>query len=153
MGALNTTDPMCPLCHRMVQNSQGHSLSGKMTIETSPVKCSGFESCARSILITYSMPASSIQKSYHENPRQCYLGTTWTTYLPDNEDGRKLLKRLKNAWIQGLMFTSWTTRQPNCVTFTSIHHRTSRSVALMASQIPDSRFFVSCKLDSLGVSK
>ena len=44
-GALNA-DPMCPLCHRMVRNSQGHSPSGKMTIETSPVKCSGFESCA-----------------------------------------------------------------------------------------------------------
>jgi Deltex C-terminal domain len=79
--------------------------------------------------------------------------------LPDNEDGRKLLKRLKNAWIQGLMFTigtSWTMRQPkNCVTFASIHHRTSCSVALMASQIPDSRFFVNYnqELDSLGVSK
>lgn len=74
MGALNA-DPMCPLCQEaMVQNSQCHSLSGKMTIETSLVKCSGLESCARSILITYSMP-SSIQKSYHhENPGQCYQG-------------------------------------------------------------------------------
>lgn len=124
--ALNA-DPKCPVCHRTVQKQKDRSPSGTMTIATNPVKCSGFEPCARSILITYSMP-SCIQKSYHENPGQRYQGPTRNAYLPDDEDGRKLLKRLKNAWIHGLVFTIGTlltTRQPNCITWASIRHKTS----------------------------
>lgn len=100
----------------MVRKPQGTGPSGTMSISTSRMSCSGFQS-HQSIVITYTMP-SGIQLPYHENPGQRYDGTTRIAYLPDNDDGRKLLKRLKFAWMQGLMFTvgtSLTTHQVRAV--------------------------------------
>lgn len=147
--------PKCPVCRKMVQKPQGHSPSGTMHSATSPIKCSGFEPCPQSIVITYSMP-SGVQKSYHENPGQRYQGTSRIAYLPDNDDGRKLLKRLKYAWMQGLTFTigtSLTTGMPNCITWSSIHHKTSPTGSIYG--FPDPGYFANCneELDSLGVPK
>jgi len=153
-GALEAK-PNCPVCRAMIRKPQGSSPSGTMSITTSRVCCSGYESCRRSIVITYTIP-SGFQLSYHDNPGERYHGTTRIAYLPDNDDGRKLLSRLKFAWMQGLTFaigTSLTTRQPNCVTWASIHHKTSPSGG--PHGFPDPGFFLNCngELDAAGVPK
>lgn len=147
--------PCCPVCRVMLQKPQGMCPSGTMSIRTSSVRCGGFESCRRSIVITYTIP-NGLQHSFHENPGQPYQGATRIAYLPDNEDGQKLLKRLKFAWTSGLIFTvgtSLTTRQPNCTTWASIHHKTSPSGGVHG--FPDPGFFVNCnaELDAAGIPK
>lgn len=146
--------PWCPVCRAMIRKPQGTCPSGTMSISTSSIRCSGF-SCSKSIVITYSMP-SGTQMPYHDNPGQRFQGATRIAYLPDNDDGRKLLKRLKWAWMQGLTFrvgTSLTTHQPNCITWASIHHKTSPSGGTHG--FPDAAFFINCngELDSCGVPK
>ena len=147
--------PTCPVCRALISKLQGKGPSGTMSITTSSILCNGYESSGRSLVITYTMP-SGTQMSYHDNPGERYQGTTRIAYLPDIEEGRKLLKRLKFAWKRGLTFsigTSLTTRQPNCITWASIHHKTSPSRG--PHGFPDPGFFVNCngELDSLGVPK
>jgi hypothetical protein len=51
-------------------------------------------------------------------------------YLPNNHEGRRLLRRLEYAFKHGLTFdvgTSVTHHMSNVVIWTSIHHRTSRT--------------------------
>jgi hypothetical protein len=91
--------------------------------------CPGFAADTTTIQITYSIP-SGTQKSYHQNPGTSYSGTSRTAYLPNNVEGRHLLSRLKFAFTHGLTFTigtSLTTHLPNCVVWSSIHHKTSLS--------------------------
>lgn len=120
-------NPRCPTCRLPLDAARGKSPSGTMTIEPSYQDCPGFGDGVKTIQIKYDIP-SGVQKDYHENPNQRFSGTTRVAYVPDNSEGRKLLKRLKYAWTHGLTFrvgTSLTTHQPNQVTWTSIHHKTS----------------------------
>ena len=64
----------------------------------------------------------------HPHPGKYYTGTNRTAYLPDNKDGRKVLKLLRKAFDQKLTFTigrSMTTGRDDCVTWNDIHHKTS----------------------------
>jgi len=145
----------CPVCRKNIREPQGTSPSGAMTVTLLSKPCSGFESCQRSIGICYTLP-SGIQKYYHENPAQPYTGTKRHAFLPNNEEGQNLLERFKYAWLRGLTFrvgTSLTTGRPNCIVWSSIHHKTSRSGDVLAHGFPDSNYFTSCnqELTSLGV--
>ena len=63
----------------------------------------------------------------HPNPGQNYYGTSRTAYLPDDEEGRKVLKLLQEAFKRRLVFTvgrSRTTGADNQVTWNDIHHKT-----------------------------
>jgi Deltex C-terminal domain len=117
--------------------------------------CPGFfpANTVTTIQITYSIP-SGTQKSYHYHPGTRYSGTSRTAYLPNNIEGRHLLSRLKYAFTHGLTFvigTSLTTHQPNCVVWSSIHHKTSLSGG--AHGFPDASYIDNTNesLDSLNV--
>jgi len=138
----------CPICRTAVGEPQGKMPSGKMTITASTKKCQGY-SCG-SIIITYRIPGG-LQRTGHT-----FAGTTRRAYLPDNERGRTLLKRLEYAFMRGLTFvvgTSLTTGQQNVITWASIHHKTNRSGGVLAHGYPDANYFsnVNEELDSLGV--
>lgn len=62
---------------------------------------SGF-SCG-AIVITYAFQGGK-QGPEHPNPGQSYSGTSRTCYLPQNEDGEKLLKLLQISWNRKLTF-------------------------------------------------
>jgi deltex-like protein len=153
-GALKSSNK-CPVCRTLISKPQGHCPSGTMRISYSnSIRCGGFDNCG-SIIISYEIP-SGIQSSFHENPGQQYHGTNRNAYLPDNEEGRELLDRLVFAWNHGLTFTvgtSLTTGQPNCVTWTSIHHKTSPRGGHHG--FPDQGYFLNAhgELDSAGVPK
>ncbi len=142
----------CPSCRRPVGKPQGSMPSGTMTIEwRSDLTCHGFVPGA--IVIRYNIDAG-IQKQYHENPGTPYAGTHRTAYLPDNREGRWLLKRLKYAFSCGLTFTigtSLTTGTPNSVTWSSIHHKTSLYPGVHG--YPDDAYFINAneELDALHV--
>ena len=115
--------PRCPLCRVVLGEPRGASPSGTMTIERPKLVCDG----QPMISIRYSLKGG-IQKEYHENPGVRYSGTSRIAYLPDSPDGYRLLRRLICAFRQGLTFrvgTSTTTGATNCITWASIHHKTS----------------------------
>jgi deltex-like protein len=172
-------EPKCPVCRAPVGEPQGRCPSGTMTIETSKQPCPGFSSpsgtttiettkhqgrgfsswrskkSTTTIEILYSIPQGT-QRAYHENPSSPYQGTSRKAYLPNNEEGRRLLTRLKFAWTHGLTFTigsSLTTGQRNCVVWTSIHHKTSLQGGPHA--FPDPKYIDNCNesLDALNVPK
>jgi len=141
----------CPICRKPVGKPQGHSPSGRMVVSRSPLACAG--NSPGSIVIDYRIQAG-IQQSYHEKPGCPFAGTTRRAFLPDNNDGRKLLKRLKFAFSHGLTFTigtSLTSGRSNVVTWASIHHKTSRCGGTYS--FPDQGYFYNCnqELDNLNV--
>ena len=63
---------------------------------------------------------SGTQMSYHDNPNTRHSSKFVSAYLPNCNDGRELLKRLKFAFMRGLTFTvgtSATSGQTNQITW------------------------------------
>ena len=147
--------PQCPICRKALSEPQGKSPSGTMIVSTTHSKCGGYN-CG-SIVINYSMKSSK-QKSYHDNPGVTHGSKRATAYLPNNQEGQDLLKRLKYAFSRGLTFTvgtSATTGVQNQCTWASIHHKTSLGGGLSCHGFPDPNYFVNCneELDNSGVPK
>ncbi|GFH49956.1 hypothetical protein CTEN210_06432 [Chaetoceros tenuissimus] len=147
------SSPRCPTCQAWVRKPQGKSPSGTMRITIIPDKCSGYSE--DTIVIQYQIN-SGFQKSYHPNPDVLHSGKNATAYVPNNDDGKKLLKRLKYAFEHGLTFTvgtSMTTGLHNQCTWASIHHKTSLTGGTEKHGYPDVSYFLNCneELDVLGV--
>jgi deltex len=146
---------VCPTCRTTLGNPQGHMPSGTMSVRLSPSDvCSGFEP-AGCIVIDYNIPAA-VQLVYHSNPGTQHNSAQRTAYLPDTDEGRSLLKRLKFAFQHGLTFTvgvSMASGQDNSVTWASIHHKTALSGGVQSHGFPDPNFFENCnnELDALCV--
>ncbi|GFH49706.1 hypothetical protein CTEN210_06182 [Chaetoceros tenuissimus] len=153
--ALKVMKPQCPVCRKTVGIVQGKSPSGTMEVRFSSIRCSGFMDS--SIIIHYVMK-DGIQKSYHENPGQHHSGKNATAYLPDNTEGRQLLKRLKYAFLHGLTFTVGTSATTGChnqCTWSTIHHKTSATGGVQSHGFPDPCYFFNCneELDNVKVPK
>jgi len=144
---------LCPVCRCTVGEPQGKSPSGSMKIKKLKQQgCPGFE-CTDTIQIEYHIPPGT-QQSYHGNPGIPYRGTVRIAYLPLNNEGNRLLTRLKFAWKHGLVFkigTSLTTGASNAVSWAGIHHKTKLRGG--AYGFPDTRYFTMCheSLDEAGV--
>jgi len=150
--------PRCPVCRQCPSGTaRGHSPSGDLLItRTFAFRCAGFGDTTRSIVLTYRL-RPGVQKAYHPNPGQRYEGTTRIAYLPENQDGESLLKRLEYAWTRGLTFDvgkSLTTGRESVITWASIHHKTSSSGSSVHG-FPDPRYFINCneELDTLHIPK
>jgi deltex-like protein len=114
--------------------------------------CTGYE--PGTIILSYKFN-EGVQKSFHVYPGQSIFPTHRIAFLPNNKDGRNLLRRLIYAFCRGLTFsvgTSLTTGRSNSITW-AIPHKTS----LLPSQFgyPDPSFFAMAndELDVLGVPK
>ena len=105
----------------------GNQPNGRMSSSESELRLPGYPRCG-SIIISYTF-FNGIQGPSHPNPGKPYNGTNQKAYLPNNEEGRKVLKLLKIAFDRKLTFTigkSQTTRIENCVIWNNISHKTSR---------------------------
>ncbi|GFH49960.1 hypothetical protein CTEN210_06436 [Chaetoceros tenuissimus] len=147
------SSPRCPTCKSWIKEPQGKSPSGTMCITIIPDKCSGYSE--DTIVIQYQI-YSGYQKLYHSNPYAYHDGKDVKAYLPNNDNGKKLLKRLKYAFEHGLTFTvgtSMTTGLHNQCTWASIHHKTSLTGGTANHGYPDESYFLNCneELDGLGV--
>lgn len=152
LGPSENSSSACPLCLSNLQEQQGTMPSGTMAISRLPqVTCVGH--APGTIGIDYNMEGG-IQKDYHQNPGCSFSGTFRTAYVPDNDEGRDLLKRLKWAFSHGLTFTvgtSLTTKRHNVITWASIPHKSTTSRGRFG--FPDRFYFATCnrELDSLQV--
>jgi deltex-like protein len=153
IDALNHIDK-CPICRKPISGKpQGKSPSGRMKVDILYTSvCPGFNGC-NTISIVYDLP-SGVQTNYHESPGEEYHGTSRIAYLPNNLQGKLLLKRLKYAFRHGLTFqvgTSLTSGRKNQITWTSIHHKTS--LYRGTHGFPDPDYISNCNssLDALNV--
>ncbi len=116
----------CPTCSTLYGPLKGNQPKGNMYASYQATYLPGSASCS-SIVISYRFP-SGTQGPDHPNPGKPYMGTSRTAYLPDNKEGRKVLRLLRKAFEQKLTFTigrSTTTGRDDCVVWNDIHHKTS----------------------------
>ncbi|XP_028409935.1 uncharacterized protein LOC114532591 [Dendronephthya gigantea] len=116
----------CPVCQQPYGIARGSQPSGTMSVKRSSQNLPGYEGYGCHV-ITYAIP-SGRQDSRHPRPGQAFSGTTRHAYLPANREGDVVLKMLRKAFDNNLIFTvgrSYTTGQDNCVTWNDIHHKTS----------------------------
>lgn len=144
--------PKCPTCRVDIIEPRGKSPSGTMRITQTHHSCASYEN-AGSYIINYTIHGG-IQQEYHDHPGVPFMATIRRAYLPSNEEGTNLLKRLKYAWMHGLTFsvgTSFTTGRSNVITWSSVHHKTCQHGSVHG--FPDPGFFANCneELDALGV--
>ncbi|XP_046839286.1 probable E3 ubiquitin-protein ligase DTX3 [Xenia sp. Carnegie-2017] len=114
-----------------------------MTYSFSNKSLPGYPSCG-TISIKYSFP-HGIQGKEHPNPGKPYEGTTRRAYLPDNEEGNKVLTLLQKAFEQKLTFTigrSSTTGVEGVITWNDIHHKTNMNGGPSAYGYPDPTYLI-----------
>uniref|UniRef100_A0A8C5ARY2 E3 ubiquitin-protein ligase n=1 Tax=Gadus morhua TaxID=8049 RepID=A0A8C5ARY2_GADMO len=112
--------------------------SGKQTVLIiilyQSIKIHGYVSCicinAQIIFLTFliTTPPPLYPKARHPNPGRPYHGTQRSAYLPDNREGREVLRLLQRAFDKKLIFTVGTSRTSGSedqVTWNDIHHKTS----------------------------
>ena len=143
-GCINeafTHQTKCPICSTVYGKLVGNQPPGKMTVSRMSLSLSGYEWCG-TITITYRFE-DGVQGPEHPNPGKRYFGTIRTAYLPDNDEGRKVLKLLQKAFHQKLTFTigrSSTTGNSNVITWNDIHHKTKRSGGVTSFGYPDPNY-------------
>lgn len=147
----------CASCGNVTETTEetmtiGVMPTGTMRVAEIPeLACTGCDS--GSFLISY-MIQNGTQKNYNECPGQPHNSAFRRAYVPNNEQGRNLLKRLQFAFSHGMTFkvgTSISTGQPNSVTWSSIAHKTSPTYGPFG--YPDSKYFKAANedLDALGI--
>nr|XP_028599805.1 E3 ubiquitin-protein ligase DTX3L [Podarcis muralis] len=118
--------PVCPVCNVAYGKVEGNQPPGTMNIQKSRASLPGYAGYG-TIQISYYIP-DGIQTKDHPNPGRPFSGANRTAYLPDNPEGREILKLLQRAFDQKLIFTvgqSRTTGVTNVVTWNDIHHKTN----------------------------
>uniref|UniRef100_A0A7N5JZI1 E3 ubiquitin-protein ligase n=1 Tax=Ailuropoda melanoleuca TaxID=9646 RepID=A0A7N5JZI1_AILME len=83
---------------------------------------------------------SCLQKKEHPNPGKKYSGVQRTAYLPNNEEGNEVLRLLRKAFDQKLIFTVGESRALgvcDVITWNDIHHKTSRTGGTQTYGYPD----------------
>ncbi|NXL85341.1 DTX3L ligase, partial [Alectura lathami] len=116
----------CPICNTVYGPMQGDQPEGRMVSQRLPFSLPGYPCCG-TIEIKYIMQ-DGIQTESHPNPGRPYFGITRVAYLPDNKEGQEVLRLLRRAFDQKLIFTvgqSRTTGAQGVITWNDIHHKTS----------------------------
>lgn len=78
---------------------------------------------------SYNLTLINFFQEEHPNPGEPFTGVSRQAYLPDNEEGNKVLGMLERAFKHRLIFTvgfSRTSGKDNMVTWNDIHHKTRR---------------------------
>uniref|UniRef100_A0A7S1GLG8 RING-type E3 ubiquitin transferase n=1 Tax=Cyclophora tenuis TaxID=216820 RepID=A0A7S1GLG8_CYCTE len=121
--------------------------SGTMHIELTDEKCEGFEADSDGSIVIYYLFKGGTQQSYHPVPDDIYVGTCRQAFLPRNDQGFRVLKRLKCAFKRGHSFqvaTSKTTLAPNSIVWSSIPHKSSTHGGVNAYGFPDVSYLGQC---------
>ncbi|KAM5151897.1 uncharacterized protein ACMZJ9_010181 [Mantella aurantiaca] len=130
--------PMCAICGVTYGTIRGNQPDGTMRESTRNCHLPGYPGCG-TIEINYDIPGG-IQTENHPHPGRCFSGTMRTAYLPDNHEGRDILRLLKKAFEQRLIFTvgeSRTSGATDTVTWNDIHHKTNQHGGPQGFGYPD----------------
>uniref|UniRef100_UPI003AAACFB2 E3 ubiquitin-protein ligase DTX3L-like n=1 Tax=Centroberyx gerrardi TaxID=166262 RepID=UPI003AAACFB2 len=124
--SVKSLGPICPVCKAVFGKVEGDQPEGKMSWHTVRTQLPGFPDCG-TVVITYDIPSGK-QTEKHPNPGKWYSHLHRTAYLPDNKEGREVVRLLKRAFDQKLIFTVGTSRTTGAedqVTWNDIHHKTN----------------------------
>ncbi|KAL3864504.1 hypothetical protein ACJMK2_006178 [Sinanodonta woodiana] len=135
-----TNTPHCPICFTVYGIKTGNQpKDGYMDAKVNEkIQLPGFEGHG-TIMLYYSF-FDGIQTEEHPNPGRPYYGTNRTAYLPNNQEGQKVLKLLKEAFKRRLVFTVGSSRTTGCdnvVTWNDIHHKTNTCGGTVEFGYPD----------------
>ncbi|CAI5688065.1 unnamed protein product [Oreochromis niloticus] len=139
--AQEANGPICPICRVVFGKIIGDQPDGRMSHQTLRTSLPGYSDCG-TIVISYEIQ-SGIQTAKHPNPGQHYYGIQRTAYLPNNKEGNEVLRLLKKAFDQRLIFTVGTSRTTGLdgqVTWNDIHHKTSTSGGPNCFGYPDPEY-------------
>ena len=109
----------CPSCQKLYGVLTGDMPDGTMKHRVIKMSCPGYEGYD-SIQIDYYIGGGVKEGTF-------FSGCSWTAYLPNNPEGKQILKLLKIAFDRKLTFTvgtSVTTGVENTVVWAGIHHKT-----------------------------
>ncbi|KAM4534232.1 E3 ubiquitin-protein ligase DTX3L1 [Odontesthes bonariensis] len=123
------------------KNKPFHSCQpqGKMTWVILQKDLRGFPD-DNTLQINYIFP-DGIQTEKHPNPGQAFAGQRLCAYLPDNREGRKVLKLLEKAFNQQLLFTIATNKSgEDKVTPSSIPLKTQPEGESIVNGYPDTGY-------------
>lgn len=158
--AFKHMQPKCPVCQTWYGPPMGNQPeNGKMTVtfnKMSPVP--GYQGTSKgAIVIQYHFP-SGVQKAGDIRPGQPYSGTSRQAYLPNNDEGKRVLKLLQLAFDHRLVFTvgdSVTTGCQNTVVWNNIHHKTSLNGGPQSFGYPDPTYLsrVEEELAAAGITR
>eukprot|EP01125_Pyxidicula_operculata_P004533 TRINITY_DN1711_c0_g1_i3.p1 TRINITY_DN1711_c0_g1~~TRINITY_DN1711_c0_g1_i3.p1 ORF type:complete len:713 (-),score=177.87 TRINITY_DN1711_c0_g1_i3:71-2209(-) len=84
----------CPICNQVYGVRIGNMPKGTMNVTYTKTRLEGVTNASGTIQIDYSFP-DGIQGPEHIRPGLSYSGTTRTCYLPDNAEGKEVLRLLK----------------------------------------------------------
>ncbi|CAN0053729.1 unnamed protein product [Lampetra planeri] len=148
----------CPTCKTIYGEKTGTQPPGKMEFHVIPFSLPGQPDC-HAIRIIYDIP-SGTQGPEHPNPGKKFTarGFPRHCYLPDSEEGRKVLKLLIVAWERRLIFTvgtSSTTGEADTVVWNEIHHKTEFGSNVTGHGFPDPNYLqnVQAELAAQGVTE
>ncbi|KAI7794191.1 putative protein deltex-3, partial [Triplophysa rosa] len=135
----------CPVCRLVYGQLIGNQPAiGSMMVERDPdLELPGHEGYG-CICIIYNFPPG-FQAQEHPNPGVRYPGTDRVAYLPDSPEGNRVLRMLRRAFEQRLIFTigtSMTTGMHNVITWNDIHHKTSICGGPRCFGYPDPTYLV-----------
>ncbi|CDQ74152.1 unnamed protein product [Oncorhynchus mykiss] len=139
--SVESMGPSCPVCKDVYGKVEGDQPDGTMTHTISYTNLPGFTQCD-TIVINYDIPDGK-QTKKHPNPGKHFYGTQRRAYLPNNIEGNEVLKLLKKAFNQRLIFTvgiSRTTGAENVVTWNDIHHKTNIGGGAQSFGYPDNDY-------------
>lgn len=115
MAGIIETFVKCPFCKGVCGIEIGTCADGTLEVSILPSSCAGYENFS-TIYIRYIVT----------NPKY-WLNRS--TYLPNNDEGKEVLRLLKIAWDRRLCFaigTSLTTGRENVLVW-NIHHKTAQT--------------------------
>ena len=115
----------CAICTKIYGIRCGNMPYGTMKVQLINAQCEG-ELATTTFEIIYSFP-SGVQNDNHVHPGTLYSGTVRHCYVPNTEDGQKIINLLKICWERKLTFTigtSITSGRNNTVIWNGIHHKT-----------------------------
>ncbi|XP_029631358.1 E3 ubiquitin-protein ligase DTX3L isoform X3 [Salmo trutta] len=137
--AVEFSGPSCPLCKNVFGKVEGDQPEGTMKVTHDRYRSIPGYYGYSVVVIDYDIPSGK-QTKKHSNPGKGFHGARRTAYLPDNQEGNEVLKLLKRAFDQKLIFTvgtSRTTGTDDCVTWNDIHHKTSIDGGAQGFGYPD----------------
>lgn len=141
MSGSSHTFIKCPFCLITSGIEIGICPDGEMSERFTLTNCDGYENCG------------SISFLYNVNTPLYRL--TRGAFLPNNEEGRNILKLLRIAWDRRIVFTidtSHTTGRENTLVW-NIHHKTSQTGGVYCHGYPDPTYLkrVKAELKSFGI--
>ncbi|XP_039771025.1 E3 ubiquitin-protein ligase DTX3L [Ornithorhynchus anatinus] len=130
--------PACPVCQMLYGKETGNQPPGTMSTCQLLTDLPGHPGCG-TIEIHYDL-APGVQGDNHPCPGQPFRGTHRVAYLPNDAEGRAVLRLLKVAFDRKLIFTigqSRSTAAGNVITWNDIHHKTCMTGGPTSFGYPD----------------